>query len=231
MQISSRKTLSLLLPLSVLLGACDAQAPIAPTSDTHSDRLSIKTGGLFRIESPMFPFYARAEPPADVGGFGYHTDDWAAIVFYRAPSCVPGDFNLFQFIDFDFGRVFSCPTTVDGFALHVEGQGVTPPKMSNLNGNAVPIWFIPWDTEFQQAVANGSLTTTQLEAMNGLVKGVATQFREVLNSIENHPVPKINITARGYILPESGGGSFSYNVNWPGLTVDDVKNVNIVIKQ
>jgi hypothetical protein len=72
---------------------------------------------------------------------------------------------------------------------------------------------------------------SELEDMEGLVKGVATQFREILNSIDNHPVPKINITARGYILPESGGGSFAYNVNWPGLTVDDVKNVVITIEQ
>ena len=67
--------------------------------------------------------------------------------------------------------------------------------------------------------------------MTGLVKGVATQFREILSSIENHPEPKINIAARGYILTESGGGSFSYSVNWPGLTVGDVRNVNITIEQ
>jgi hypothetical protein len=37
----------------------------------------------------------------------------------------------------------------------------------------------------------------------------------------------INITARGFI---EGGGSFRYNVNWPRLTVADVKNVVIVIE-
>jgi hypothetical protein len=179
----------------------------------------------------MFPFYARAEPPAEVGGFAYRTDKWAAIVFYRNPDCVPDAFNLFQFYDFNFGDVFGCASTVDGFSLHVEPTGTTPPKTSNLSGTAVPIWFVPWDDEFQQAVENGSLTIVELEAMDGLVKGVATGFREILGSVQFHPTPKINISARGDILPESGGGSFSYNVNWPGLTVADVKNVKIEINQ
>ncbi|MBA3405820.1 MAG: hypothetical protein H0U13_14255 [Gemmatimonadaceae bacterium] len=55
--------------------------------------------------------------------------------------------------------------------------------------------------------------------------------REILGSVQFHPVPNINITARSSILMESGGGSFRYNVNGPGLTVDDVKNVKIEIQQ
>jgi hypothetical protein len=225
----SNQALSLLLPLSLLLGACDS--PAGPLLSPEEDPLLAQSGGLYRIESPMFPFYTRTEPPADVGGFGYHAQEWAAIVFYRDPACVPADFNLFEFYDFNFGQVFSCPPTVDGFSLHVEPLGVTPPKTSNLAGDAVPIWFVPWNADFQQAVADGSLTMTQLESMAGLVKGVATQFREILSTVASHPAPKINLTARGYILQDSGGGSFSYNVNWPGLTVDDIKNVTIRIEQ
>jgi hypothetical protein len=223
------QALALLAPLSLLLGACDS--PATPLVGSEPAPLLAKSGGLYRIASPMFPFYTRTEPPADVGGYGYHTDDWAAIVFYRDPTCVPTDFNLFEFYDFNFGQVFSCQPTIDGFSLHVESQGVTPPKVSNLSGGAVPIWFVPWDAEFQQAVANGSLTMIELEGMAGLVKGVATQFQEILSTVTGHPVPKINLTARGYILPGSGGGSFSYGVNWPGLTLDDVKNVKITIDQ
>ena len=230
MQYSSRTTMQVLFALPFLLAACDAPSPVAPERATPESVALAKSEGLYRVESPMFPFYSRTEPTQDVGGFGYHTDAWAAIVFYRDPACVPTDFNPFSFYDFDFARVFSCASLVDGFSLHVEPDGVTPPKVSNLSG-AAAIWFVPWDDEFQQAVDAGSLTITQLENMDGVLKGVATQFRETLNSVENHPVPKINIAARGYILPESGGGSFTYNVNWPGLTVDDVKNVNIEIKQ
>jgi hypothetical protein len=224
----SSQALFLLLPLSLLLGACESPVPLVSPEDAP---MLAKSGGLYRVESPMFPFYTRTEPPADVGGFGYHTDQWAAIVFYRDPACVPTGFNLFEFYDFNFGDVFSCAPTIDGFSLHVEPMGVTPPRMSNLSGKAVPIWFVPWSAAFQQAVANGSLTVVQLEGMAGLVKGVATQFQEILSTVESHPAPKINLTARGYILPGSGGGSFSYNVNWPGLTVNDVKNVTIRIGQ
>lgn len=214
-----------LLVLLVLLAACDAQHPFAPAPDAQ---FSNSPTALFRVESPMFPFYSRTEPPSSVGGFGYHTDEWAAVVFYRDPSCVPTDFNLFAFVDIP--GAFGCTSTVDGFSLHVEPDGVTPPKVSNLHGTAVAIWFVPWEAAFQQAVHDESLTIVQLEAMPGLLKGVATQFREILQSVENHPVPKINISARGEILPEYGGGTFRYNVNWPGLTVATVRNVSIEIQ-
>jgi hypothetical protein len=40
------------------------------------------------------PFYAR---------FGmediYHDEEWAVIVFYRPPNCVPEDFNMLRFFD------------------------------------------------------------------------------------------------------------------------------------
>jgi hypothetical protein len=213
------------LVLVLLLAACEAKPPLSPAPDAQ---FSNGATALFRVESPMFPFYSRTEPPSSVGGFGYRTEEWAAVVFYRDPDCVRPDFNLFAF--FDIPGAFGCTSRIDGFSLHVEPAGVTPPKLSNLHGTAVPIWFVPWDAAFQQAVNDESLTIAQLEAIPGLLKGVATQFREILQSVENHPVPKINISARGEILPEYGGGAFRYNVNWPGLTVATVKNVSIVIQ-
>ena len=223
----------LLLGLALLFAACDGRQPVAPEAPgmLEADGTTAGARSLFRVESPMFPFYARVEPPTDVGGFGYHDDDWAAIVFYRDPSCIPAGFNLFQFYDFNFGDVFGCTSLVDGFSLHVEPDGVTPPKVSSLSGTAVAIWFVPWDDEFQQAIEAEALTVAELENMDGLVKGVATHFREVLGSVQFHPQPKINIAASGYILSESGGGSFQYGVSWSGLTVDDVRMVNIDIRQ
>jgi hypothetical protein len=218
-----------LLAASLLLAACET-APL--TTDigpqfSQADKAA-NSNGLFRLNASQVPFYARAEPPSDAGGFAYRTDEWAAIVFYRQPACVPQAFDLFQF--YDVPGAFACTPTTDGHALHVEPLGITPPKTSHLSGNAVPIWFVPWSGAFEQAVNDGVLTMAQLSAMPGLLKGVATQFQENLATIENHPVPKINVTARGYILPESGGGSFRYNVNWPGLTVATVRNVQIVIE-
>jgi hypothetical protein len=219
-----------LLALSMLLAACET-APLEPVSEPslsmgRADR-SANSQGLFRLDGSQVPFYTRTEPPAAVGGFAYRTDEWAAIVFYREPACVPDGFNLFDF--FDIPGAFFCAPTTQGHALHVEPLGITPPKILNLSGDAVPIWFVPWTGAFQEAVAAGTLTMPQLSTMPGLVKGVARQYQEVLTTIENHPSPKINITARGYLLPESGGGSFRYNVNWTGLTVASVQNVRIVI--
>lgn len=214
---------SLLFALPLLLVACDAQRTLAPDATVLFNNKPAPSQGLFRIESPMFPFYSRTEL-ADGGGFGYRTDQWAAIVFYRDPSCVPADFNLFEF--YDVPGAFFCDSRVDGFSLHLEPLGMTPPKVSQLHGSAVPIWFVPWDAPIQLAIQNEVLTRAQLEAMPGLVRGVATNFREVLMTVESHPRPKINITARGYI---AGGGSFRYNVNWSGVTAAEVKNVKIEI--
>jgi len=217
---------SLLLSLPILLAACEVQRPLQPETTLDASSASSSkadnSNGLFRIESPMFPFYSRTEPPASVGGYGYRTDEWAAVVFYRDPACVPDAFNLFAF--YDVPGAFGCATTVEGFALHVEPFGMTPPKISQLSGGAVPIWFVPWTGAFAQAVQSGELTMAQLETMPGLVKGIATSFREHLTSVENHPRPMININARGYLI---GGGSFRYTINWSGLTVADVKNVKI----
>jgi hypothetical protein len=225
--VSKRFTLC---ALPLLLAACDG-APLSPDLDPqlHASQATTiaNSQGLFRLDGSQVPYYTRTEPPADAGGFAYHTDEWAAIVFYRDPACVPADFNLFAF--FDIPGAFFCSPTIKGHALHTEPLGMTPPLMANLQGNAVPIWFVPWSGPFQQAVEAGMLTMSHLSAMPGLLKGVAIHYHEMLTTIESHPTPMINVTARGEILPESGGGSFRYNVNYPGLTVEGVKNVKIVI--
>ncbi|MGH8458959.1 MAG: hypothetical protein ACRESV_06380, partial [Nevskiales bacterium] len=41
-------------------------------------------------EDPGPPFYARISR-----SFVVHTQDWAAVVFYRPPACVPTGFNLY----------------------------------------------------------------------------------------------------------------------------------------
>jgi hypothetical protein len=214
-----------LLALTLVLAACEG-APLAPDLDSRPQADGIANSQrLYRLDASGMPFYSRTEPPASAGGYAYHTDEWAAVVFYRDPACVPAGFNLFDFIDIP--GAFFCATTIEGHALHIEPLGITPPKMSTIQGDAVPIWFVPWSGAFEQAVEAGMLTMAELSAMPGLIKGVATQFHELLTSIENHPSPKINITARGEIL---GGGSFRYNVNYTGLTVESVQNVKIVIE-
>jgi len=41
------------------------------------------------LDGSKVPYYTRTEPPAEAGGFACHTDEWAAIVFYRDPACPP----------------------------------------------------------------------------------------------------------------------------------------------
>jgi hypothetical protein len=228
MSRSSGRVRSIMLVAGLALAA-GAAACTEATLPTGAEAAGDGVGGgqLYRVEPSMFPFYSRTEPPADVGGFGYQADGWAAIVFYRDPACVPADFNLFDFYDFAFPRVFFCDPTVSGFSLHHEPLGVTPPKQSNLSGSAVPIWFVPSDGAFADAVAAGQLTIGELEAMPGLVKGTASHFREINHTVGSHPRTKIVISARGTL---EDGRRFDYDVTWQGLTVDDVQHVGIRLR-
>jgi hypothetical protein len=173
-----------LLAASLLLVACEA-APLMPDLEPQFslDNKAANSAGLFRVVDSQFPFYARAEPPSETGGFAYRTDEWAAVVFYRQPACVPQSFNLFEF--YDIPGAFACTPTTEGHALHIEPLGMTPPKESHLSGNAVPIWFVPWHGAFEQAVDAGVLTVAQLSAMPGLRKGVATHYQENLATVAN----------------------------------------------
>ena len=224
----------LLLPF--LVTACDHPTAPEPHEPAHAAAPQLASNSLFRVEPSMFPFYSRTEEPASVGGYGYRTEEWAAVVFYRDPGCIPDGFNLFDFYDFALAelapgvfapRVFLCAATVSGFSLHQEPMGVTPPWHSHLGGSSVPIWFVPWDGAFQDAVAAGQLTLSDLAAMPGLRTGTATHFREVVQTVAAHPVPKIAISSHGVL---DGGGRFHFSVAWPGLTVTDVRQVQIRFK-
>jgi hypothetical protein len=88
-------------------------------------------------DSPGIPAYARTDRP-----FVFHTDQWAAIVFYRAPDCVPGDVNLLNFPDFG---AFTCPLNVSGFERWDNGLGIDAgPRHTVSSGLSVPVWFVPW---------------------------------------------------------------------------------------
>jgi hypothetical protein len=156
-------------------------------------------------DSPGAPIYARVERP-----FVAHTDQWAAIVFYRAPDCVPGGFNLLDL--FDFPAAFLCPLTVSGFELWENGPPIdSAPRHTNLSGLAVPVWFVPWPA-LQAALADDVLTISELKSLSPL-KGVAKTFHEVLHPFVppgtpgGAQVPHLTITASG-VLPD--GRSFQY---------------------
>lgn len=140
----------------------------------------------------VVPFYARIER-----GEVFHTDDWAAIVFYRPPACVPVDFNLLAF--FDAPRAFGCtPPTVDGFTIWKNGPGIDPaPIQSELRGlGAVPVWFVSWP-ELQAAIADGVLTIGELAALPSRVIGSAGFYQETLHPEQAARNGKIEFVARG----------------------------------
>lgn len=146
------------------------------------------------------PFYARIASDEI-----YHNDDWAAIVFYRDPSCVPADFNLLEFFDFapdpDFGlRVFGCPLTIAGFEVWKNGLGLDPaPIQVKSHGlGAVPVWFVSWP-ELQALVADDVLTIGELSSASSRRIGIASLYSETLHPTGGAQVSHITMDARGQL--------------------------------
>ena len=177
-------------------------------------------------DSPGIPGYARVERP-----FVYHTDEWAAIVWYRAPDCVPDGFNLLDL--FDIPGAFACPLTVSGLELWVDGPGIdAAPRHTVSSGLAVPVWFVPWPA-LQAALVDDVLTIAELDSLSPL-KGIADTFHENL-----HPsvgpgglpggakVPHLAITASGG-LPD--GRSFQYEFTGVFYNVGPKGHVRIVFR-
>lgn len=153
---------------------------VAPTSSAHA---AVRVE--FPAAAPGVPAYAR------IGGEPIHTDEWAAIPFYRDPSCVPENFNLLRFLDAP--RAFRCPLVVEGFEVWENGPGLDPAPVHAVTreADAVPVWFVSWP-ELQGAIADGVLTIGELSSLPSLVVGSAEQYGEVL-----HPGRLIHINARG----------------------------------
>jgi hypothetical protein len=172
---------------------------------------------LLRVpgDSPGVPAYARVERP-----FVFHTDQWAAIIFYRDPGCVPGGFNLLDF--FDFPAAFGCPLTVSGFEIWENGPGIDgAPRKVVSSGQAVPVWFVLW-SDLQSVLTDDVLTISELNSL-GPLKGVATIFHEVLHPLGAVKTPHLTISASGK-LPD--GRTFQYefnNVAPAAVTVLDVR--------
>ncbi len=173
-------------------------------------------------EDPGMPFYARVEllPP-----YVFNDGEWAAIIFYREPSCVPDDFNLIGF--FDVPGAFFCPHTVQGRSLWEGSNRMIPPKIINITELApVPVWFVPWDAVKGEANAGGYITKSTLEAMPGLIKGYAADYMERL-----HPHPdgagqggnknaKMIVTAKGTL---DDGRGFGLQIAWINDVVTNIR--------
>jgi hypothetical protein len=151
------------------------------------------------------PFYARI-----VDGEIINDGEWAVVVFYRPPSCIPAEFNLLGFFDFPSEAgpgAFGCnPPTTDSVEYWQNGPGIDfAPVMAKFRGlGAVPVWFVSWP-EIEAAVADDVLTIGELESLPSLRVGSADYYRETLRpSGSPSPGPYgIQYTARGEL--EDGG--------------------------
>jgi len=121
------------------------------------------------------PYYARLGP-----GEFYHEGEWAAIVFYRPPTCISPTFNLLD--RFDIPGVFGCnPPTTAGFAIWDDPS--PGPRQVELHGlGAVPVWFVNWPA-LQAAVADDLLTIGELSSLEHLI-GSASFYQETLHAAE-----------------------------------------------
>lgn len=113
-------------------------------------------------------------------GFMPHTEEWAVVIFYRTPDCVPADFNLLDFFD-PPPRPFSCDLQIEG---HSNWRSLDDPYPADIHlqgTGAVPLWFVRWP-DLQAAVADDELAVVELAALPSLLIGSASFYHESIRN-------------------------------------------------
>jgi hypothetical protein len=139
------------------------------------------------------------QPPAYAAlghGFLPHTNEWAVVVFYRSPGCIPNDFNLLDFLDFS-GSPFLCDLHIEGRSTWISLDDPYPAAQFFRGTGAVPVWFVRWP-ELQSAAADDVLTIGELAALPSLTVGSASFFHEsVRNDIRGQRGGNETLVASG----------------------------------
>jgi hypothetical protein len=170
-----------------------------------------ESGEPIRMEANgEVPFYAR---------FGenetFSNGEWAAIVFYRSPDCIPADFNLNQFFHFpdESGPgAFGCaPPTTTSVELWANGPETDPaPLVAEMTGRgAVPVWFFA-QAEIETAMADGVVTIGELAELPSRLVGTAATYTELLHPGQSNAQPLIQFMAEGAL---EDGRSFLVDVS------------------
>jgi hypothetical protein len=214
------RTLSLAVLTAVLLGCNAERDTVTPAAEARfSQGLARASAGLrtvsFPEEDPGPPFYARVATLLDQI---FHDDEYVAIPFYRDPTCVPGDFDLlssFHLPDEHGPGAFGCDLLVHGrFLIEPDAPHGTFPVQVVTRG-AAGVWFVPWN-EFQSAMADGSVTMSELRSLNPL-QGTADHFHEMLQPrMDDH---RVVITSSGRL---DDGRRFQFNVTHLGDTTQSL---------
>lgn len=158
------------------------------------------------------PYYARTEPAVFDPNLIPTNGEWAALVLYRQPNCIPESFNLLQF--FDLPAAFDCPlSNLSGYEVWANSpQTDQAPRHTRFTGSGeVPIWFVKL-AEFNQAAADGVVTIADFENMPSLRKGSADFFDELLRPSQTNSRLLLHIQANGR-LDDGGGFRLNYTVN------------------
>jgi len=196
--------------LAALTAGCESAAPLAP------DETPVAFATTHTPVDP--PFYARLERP-----FTVHTDEWAAIVFYRPPACVRAEFNLLDFTDIP-GAFFCGPLTVQGWEMRKDADPFAAPYQSSMKGlGAVPVWLVTW-AELRPAFAGG-ITIAELESLPSLVKGTAATFEEMLQPIPTRVPSRLVMNARGTLA--DGRSFLLHYTSQDDFSGNDVRSVRI----
>lgn len=223
----AKNSFILLAAMFALTGCTADQHPTAPEVQTTSFDSPVRTTSPSAAD-PGLPYYARVEPAPP---FVYHDDEWAAIVFYRDPSCVPGGFDLIRF--FDAPAAFGCSQLVTANSMWKEGAFMGAPKVVKVSGSgAVPVWFFPTEVVLP-AAADGVLTMTELRSLPNRLTGSASRYDEVVHPHPlppsagggGHANPKLIITARGSL--EDGR---SFRLHMSRGDYDEVHGLRIMIR-
>jgi len=164
-----------------------------------------------RLEAPKdfeVPTYTSSAGPFQNPDFVIHDGEWAAIPFWRPLTCVPWDFNLFDWVDIDLlnnPNDPDCPMLVSGFAEWYGTEPVGVPAITQFRGlGAVPILFVKL-ADLQAASADGDLTIVELMLMDSLRVGTASYYHEHNHTSGVHPVSHLTVVASGTL---EGGGRF-----------------------
>jgi hypothetical protein len=213
-----RRPLKALALLPLLVASLPALAqPLPGQPSTQFD---------FPVESPGVPAYARFE--LLLPNFDLPNDrQWAAVVFYRDPACVPPEFNLGDFFDLPGPGglgAFACPLLIEGHEIWRNGPAEDLAPQYVLSRNAVPalpVWFVRWE-QLIRAIHDGVLTMGELEDMSSLKRGHARWFEERLYPNGGADAPGISLRAEGSL--EEGGW---FELAWDYADFGEVDEVTI----
>ena len=231
--MQQRGTLAGILVTAMALGACADSGPVDPSDPSASPRMSAANAPLIvdiPAEHPGPPWYTLVLSGGAFPPLGHIPNDgtWAAIPFWREPSCVPDDFNLLLVLDLQAldppddprPRAFGCELTVDG-KLWFDPAGGIPTQERYRGLGEVPIYFVLLSEV--QGIADDSphdpdsdpdIYMDELAGLPSLNIGSAERFDMVIHN-SNQGAPGHEVLDAAGVITEGdfAGQPFRYHHN------------------